>query len=91
MSDTLFPGLPTTFRPPRSRVPLIVPPQPPDPSLATLRCQCGSSQIASLKPGREAVHLGAINLFTKRDPLLEAEIRDQAWCLPCLVKSLRPV
>ncbi len=85
MTDMLFASLPRTARPPR-RDPLP-PTLPADPSLGALRCDCGASKIISVKPGQDAVRLGATDLFTRKEPVIEPATRDRGYCLACLCRD----
>lgn len=60
----------------------------PLPSLADLRCGCGSAAIMALRPGQDAVRRGAVDLFTRLDPLLVADVPDVAWCDGCWGRGL---
>lgn len=53
------------------------------PDLSAARCLCGSPEIAAIKPGLEPERRGAIDLFTRVDPLVERGAPDVIWCLPC--------
>lgn len=52
-------------------------------SLANARCRCGCAPgvpIFAIRPGQDAERRGAIDLFTRLDPLVEAGAPDVAWC-----------
>lgn len=49
-----------------------------------LSCSCPArGPVIAVRPGQDAVRLGAVNLFTRRDPLLEGATADQFWCAAC--------
>ena len=50
---------------------------------AALRCGCGCSDLVAIKPGQEPVRRGAVDLFTRLDPLVERGAPDVAWCAAC--------
>lgn len=54
-----------------------------DQPLITTRCACGSSAIFSIKPGEEPRRRGAVDLFTRLDPLVETGAPDVVRCKPC--------
>ena len=58
-----------------------------DPSLATLRCGCGSESIFALRPGVDPERRGAVDLFTRLDPLVSIGAPDVAWCAACWSKA----
>jgi hypothetical protein len=58
--------------------------------LTTLRCGCGSPTIFSVRPGVEPLRRGAIDLFTRLDPVLVAGVPDVAWCLACWATAFGP-
>ncbi len=57
--------------------------KPKTPSLADIRCGCGSSEIMAIKPGQDGERQGVIDFFTRRDPLVSIPIADVAWCFGC--------
>jgi hypothetical protein len=57
---------------------------PRDPTLATVTCPCGAPPFA-IRPGVEPVRRGAIDLWTRLDPLIDGRV-DQVWCLVCWSK-----
>lgn len=62
------------------------------PSLAALRCGCGSSEVMALRPGQDAARRGAVDLFSRLDPLVDAGAPDAAWCMGCWTATFaRPV
>ena len=54
--------------------------------LADLRCSCGASAIFALAPGVEPLKQGTIDLFTRRDKVLERGEAARAWCVGCWTK-----
>jgi hypothetical protein len=49
-----------------------------------LACSCpAGGPIVAVRPGQDAVRRGAVDLFNRKDPLVEAEVRDQFWCAAC--------
>jgi hypothetical protein len=56
---------------------------PTDPTLPT-RCPCpAGGPIIAVKPGCDATRRGAIDLFTRQNPLVEAEVPDRVFCRAC--------
>lgn len=54
-----------------------------DPTLPA-RCSCPArGPVIAVRPGQDAVRRGAIDLFTRLDPLLEGATADQFWCAVC--------
>jgi hypothetical protein len=54
------------------------------PHLSDLRCEvCGAAPVKAIAPGLEAVRLAAINLRTRRSPVVEGGQPDRAWCETC--------
>ncbi|HEY5306634.1 MAG TPA: hypothetical protein VIJ52_08230 [Pseudolabrys sp.] len=52
-------------------------------TLASLRCTCGSPDIVALRPGQDAERRGAVDLFTRLDPIVETGAPDMCWCRAC--------
>lgn len=65
--------------------------RPPPPSLAEARCSCGCPTIFSVRPGVEPARRGAIDLFTRLDPLVTIGSPDTFWCRPCWLAAHRAV
>lgn len=55
----------------------------PDPRIASLACGCGCTEIMAIRPGQEPEHRGAVDLFTRLDPIVTIGVPDVAWCAPC--------
>jgi hypothetical protein len=56
---------------------------PTDPTLPT-RCPCpAGGPIVAVKPGQDATRRGAIELFTRQNPLVEGAVADRFWCAAC--------
>lgn len=53
------------------------------PSLSDARCACGSAEVVAIRVGMEPGHRGAIDLFTRLDPLIERGSPDVFWCRAC--------
>jgi len=47
------------------------------------RCSCGSADVMAVKPGVEPLRRGAVDLFTRLDPLTEKGEPSVAWCREC--------
>jgi hypothetical protein len=52
--------------------------------LAAARCACGSQAIVAVRPGLDPLRRGAIDLFSRADPLVEGR-PDAVWCRACWV------
>lgn len=52
-------------------------------SLANARCGCGCATVFAVRPGQDPERRGAVDLFTRRDPLVEAGAPDAFFCAPC--------
>lgn len=49
-----------------------------------LSCSCPAhGPIIAVRPGQDAMRRGAVDLFTRLDPMVEAEVADQFWCAAC--------
>lgn len=46
-------------------------------------CACGEAELFSVKPGTEPLRRGAVDLFTRLDPLIDGGVADQFWCRAC--------
>jgi hypothetical protein len=56
---------------------------PTDPTLPS-RCPCpAGGAVIAVKPGQDAVRRGAVDIATRRDPLVEAEVPDRVFCRAC--------
>lgn len=56
---------------------------PTDPTLP-LSCSCpAGGPVIAVRPGQNAMRRGAIDIATRRDPLVEREVRDAFWCAAC--------
>jgi hypothetical protein len=54
------------------------------PDLTAARCLCPArGPIVAVRPGLDAVRRGAVDLFNRKDTLIEGEVRDQFWCSKC--------
>lgn len=53
--------------------------------IADLTCTCGSADVFAIQPGQDPVRRGAVDLFTRRDPLVDAGQPTAARCLVCFV------
>ena len=51
-------------------------------TLTAARCACGSLSIVAVRPGLDPLRRGAIDLFTRADPLVEGR-PDAVWCRAC--------
>ncbi len=51
-----------------------------------LRCACGSEDLASIRPGQEPLRRGAVDLFTRVDPLVEIGTPSVGFCMACLTR-----
>lgn len=58
-------------------------PQSAMPSLAAARCGCGCADVFAVRPGVAPARRGAIDLFTRLDPLVTIGVPDAFWCRPC--------
>lgn len=58
-------------------------------ALAALRCACGSAAVMAIRPGLDPVRRGAVDLFTRVDPLTHTGAPDAAWCLVCWRAAFR--
>lgn len=48
------------------------------------RCACpAGGPIVAVRPGQDATRRGAIDLFTRLDPLVEREVPDVFFCAAC--------
>lgn len=56
-----------------------------DPTLAAFSCACGSADVFAVRPGLEVVRRGAVDLFSRLDPVVEGRV-DVCWCLACWSK-----
>lgn len=48
-----------------------------------IQCSCGAPDIIALRPGVEPLRRGAVDLFTRLDPLVEIGEPATAWCAAC--------
>ncbi len=58
--------------------------------LLTAVCGCGSRQIIAVQPGYEGARRGAVDIATRRDPIVDRPVPDVLWCGPCWSKRFRP-
>lgn len=48
-----------------------------------VQCFCGDTEIFSIKPGLEGARRGAVDLFTRANPLVERPVPDVVLCFGC--------
>lgn len=55
-----------------------------DPRMEDARCGCPvAGPVVAIKPGFEGERRGAVDLFTRLDPLVERPVPDAIWCAAC--------
>lgn len=47
------------------------------------RCECGSADLVAVRPGVEPARRGAIDLFSRLDPMIDTGERSMFWCAAC--------
>lgn len=52
------------------------------------RCACGSDDIMAVTAGRDGERRGAVDLFTRANPLIERPVADVYRCAPCWTRVL---
>jgi hypothetical protein len=52
----------------------------------SLACDCGATELHAIQPGVDPERRGAVDLFTRADPIVDRGQPDKAWCEACWSK-----
>lgn len=55
--------------------------------MTAVSCGCGCLDVFAVRPGYEGARRGAVDLFTRLDPIVDRPVPDEVWCKPCWLRA----